>query len=96
MQHIDYAIIILNDAVEADHDAVLALVNFRMPVNDVLAAHQTIQVGQDSSLGVVGLINGLFGIKDDGCGYITMDCDTEEPAAGRVPTITKIKGFRRV
>ena len=95
MHHIDYAILTLNDSIRSDHDAMLALVNSRVPVNKGLANHPTIQVGQDSTLGVMGLINGLFGIKDDGYGYIAMDCETDEPKNGCVHIITKIKGFRR-
>lgn len=92
--NVDHAIRVLNECVDADHDAMLALVNCRVPVNDCVAKHDSVQVGLDDTLGVVGLINGLFGVDETGYGYITMECETAKPEPGKVPRITRIKGFR--
>jgi len=79
------AVRILNEALEADPEAVNRLFNHRVRVNEALTLHPTIQVAslsvkdarpedtsevRVSTLGVLGLINGLFGVDVDGWGYI--------------------------
>lgn len=61
------AVRVLNEALEADREAIEALVLSRSVVNSRLAAHPTIQCGrvidEDGPLvvGVLGIINGIFG-----------------------------------
>jgi len=69
------AIHLLNEAVAADPEAVTQLVETRVPTNESMAEHPTIQVGATDSpkhymVGLLGLINGLFGVNSRGSGYI--------------------------
>lgn len=56
---------LLNEALLMDPEAVTALLNSRVPCNNALANHPTIQVAVEPgeeieySLGLVGLLNGL-------------------------------------
>lgn len=77
--HIDAAIEVLNRAMKADHGAITALMELSVPCNETLAGDKTVKVwapgetGDDAStfgLRPLGLINGLFGVASDGCGYI--------------------------
>jgi hypothetical protein len=61
---------VLNQAVALDKDAVEALVEHRVPCNSYLADHPTIQVTQDHKIGLLGILNGLFGADADGWGAI--------------------------
>lgn len=82
------AIRVLNEALAADPAAVRALFAVRAPANALLTQHPTIQVicgkagahdpGPPScSVGVLGLINGLFGVGADGYGKVTAIYDNE-------------------
>lgn len=57
---IDQAIDLLNDMVKADQPAMHALVETRVPCQDLLA-HPTVQDGNLWYVGLLGIINGLFG-----------------------------------
>lgn len=74
---IDAAIKVLNEALEADPEAVNALFAHRVKVNQALADHPTIQVWQDYSLRVMGLINGLFGCDEQNVGFIAMTVEKD-------------------
>ena len=64
---------VLNRALEADPEAIRALFNQRTPCNQQLADDPTIQVGDPgefascmgTSIGLLGLINGFFGVDED-------------------------------
>ena len=63
---IDRAVRVLNEALEADPKAINRLMDAQVPVNDALAAHPSIQVGERPNahglrMRPLGLINGLFG-----------------------------------
>ena len=95
-QVIKRAVRVLNEALEADPEAIHRLFNMRVSVNDELGQHPTIQVWsrEETSTGqlelrVLGLINGLFGIFDNGSGYIGVDvegalCDEYGPCSYRI------------
>jgi len=84
MPSIDDAIRILNEINEMDSEVLPALINQRVPRNQTLADHPTVQVGGRNSLnisedayaerpfevGLLGILNGLFGVADNGWGYI--------------------------
>lgn len=76
------AVEVLNRALEADREAVTALFNTRLRCNEKLADDPTIQVGgwQDgkSTIGPLGIINGIIGIQENGWGYIAARYDSEE------------------
>lgn len=71
---IDEVIAYLNDLLERDQVALRALVDNRVPCNNKFAQHETVQVykaTEESSLvGMLGVINGMFGIDENGYGPI--------------------------
>ena len=76
---IDRAVRILNEALEADPKAINRLMDSSVPVNDKLANHPSIQVrarpdASGNRLRPLGLIDGLFGTRDDSYGHIAMVC----------------------
>lgn len=68
---IDFAISVLNTALDADPVAINTLFSFRVPVNTQLSNHPSIRVRFNDTLGILGLINGLFGTMEDGWGHIS-------------------------
>lgn len=72
--NLDELVSFLNEALALDPVAMQHLVNHRVSCNQKMADHPTIQVriltGSDTVLGMIGLLNGLFGINDDGSGPI--------------------------
>jgi len=68
---IDAAIAFLNGLVEVDPKAVTALVELRVACNEEMADHPTVQVQADTDggnpeVGILGVLNGLFGTYDKG------------------------------
>ena len=92
---IDEVINFLNSLLEIDNDAITELFNDRVSCNEKLANHDTVQVrGYDPitnqktdkySVGILGILNGLFGIDENGCGGIIMYLDDNK----------KIKYFKK-
>lgn len=84
---LDQAIDYLNELIAADRPAIAALIANRVPCNQALAKHPTCQVGQQHGgfhVGMLGVLNGLFGTFEDGWGPITFvfkdgDLDCVEP-----------------
>ncbi len=77
---IEHAVDVLNRAVRADPDAVAELVCARVPCNLSLAKDPTIQVHADGDggtyrAGLLGIVNGIFGVDSDGWGPITAKFD---------------------
>jgi hypothetical protein len=68
-----HAVKVLNQALDLDYSAINTLFNIRVCCNQDLAWHPTIQVVGDafSRVGILGILNGLFGIQQDGMGLIT-------------------------
>jgi len=72
----------LNELVAADPEAMHTLVESRVVVNEDLTNHPTAQVIPTPSghyeLGLLGVVNGIVGIREDGWGYIVgcFDDDT--------------------
>ena len=85
----------LNRALEKDPRAIMDLIEYRIPCEPVLAEDPTIQVtGEESSIGtedgdvvyrndykigLLGLLNGLFGVDEEGWGFIAAVFDWECP-----------------
>jgi hypothetical protein len=66
---------VLNEALEADRPAIAALCANRVPCNTQLAEHPTIQVTAQHGgffLGLLGILNGICGVREDGNGPICM------------------------
>lgn len=72
---IDYVIDFLNKVMDTDKEAMERLVTQRIECNEAMAKHPTIQVRKVSDkeykLGFIGLLNGLFGVDEKGCGHIS-------------------------
>ena len=72
----------LNEALEADREAINSLFSYRVLCNDALADHPTIQVGAYNretleptpdgpyTISILGIINGLAGVDDKDIGFI--------------------------
>ncbi|HYF75017.1 MAG TPA: hypothetical protein VD757_00405 [Candidatus Nitrosocosmicus sp.] len=73
------AVDLLNNALERDSQAVKALTETRVPVSDspdgLIADDCPIQVSQENTVGLLGIINGLFGTDEDGYGCIAAAYD---------------------
>jgi len=72
---IDDTIEFLNHLLQVDPTALYALVESRVHCNEALALHPTVQVcdyGSESGpkVGLLGLLNGIFGTESDGGGPI--------------------------
>ena len=61
---IDDAIAYLNELIELDRPAMEALFEYRVPCNEALADHSTVQAWR--GIGIHGVLNGLFGSGDKG------------------------------
>jgi len=71
---------LLNELIELDPTAIGALMINCVPCNEGIADHPTVQVyerHQGFTLGVLGLINGPFGIDSKGWGQIAYSLDAE-------------------
>ncbi len=72
-------ITLLNEALALDPKAIEALVETRVPCNDALADHPTIQVsvepGSDAKVGLLGILNGLCGTDASGWGPLAAEFD---------------------
>ena len=79
------AVEVLNRAVASDLDAIANLLKVRVYCNEALANDPTIQVlvqEDQRTLGTLGLINGLFGIREDGWGHLCAIHDINCPGHG--------------
>lgn len=79
---------VLNEAVAADGPAITALLSARVPCNEALAAHPTIQVREIVNesrfeVGALGLINGLIEAATLG-GRIAAQYDDDDKLIGFV------------
>lgn len=80
---VDAAIDRLNEMLKTDPDAMASLIKARVPCNQGMADHPTFQVSVESQgkgfkIGVLGVLNGLFGADDDGWGPIAALYDRED------------------
>jgi hypothetical protein len=72
---VDETIQLLNELLELDKNGVLALVESRVVCNEKLADHPTVQVRETAdqiTVGILGVINGLFGVDEKGLGAIML------------------------
>lgn len=73
---IQQTIEVLNRVHQADPSVLPQLITMRVPCNEALADDPTVQVGRvkDNRLkwevGFLGIVNGIFGINEQGSGYI--------------------------
>lgn len=75
-----HAVKVLNEALKADPTAMNKLFFTRVACTEELSQHPTIQVRgyetgnepQPPNVGVLGLINGIFGVNDRNYGFVCM------------------------
>lgn len=86
---VDNAIKLLNEFYKIDPNAMDALVKARVPCNDDLANHPTVQVGVKPDggyqVGILGILNGLFGTDDRDIGFIAGDFEAYCPNGCEMP-----------
>ena len=63
----------LNSLLALDSEAINELFKVRVPCNKSIQDHPTVQVNEDGAFGVIGLLNGLYGIKANG--YIAYELE---------------------
>ena len=72
---------LLNELLKSDYDCNGIVLN-RTKCNDKIANHPTVQVHEDEEgsrfLGLIGIINGLFGINENGMGAICYEIDDDD------------------
>ncbi len=88
----DHVIDYLNLLLEIDRCAIGALIANRVPCNEAMADHDSVQVlGVNGGhiVGMLGIINGMFGVDGDGYGQILYESEVEGAR-------TNIIRFRRV
>lgn len=80
---LDQAISILNEMIAADPIAMRDLIEQRVPCKEGIADHPTVQVRAETngySVGLLGVLNGIFGNHEDGFGaisaYFEVGCDS--------------------
>jgi hypothetical protein len=84
------AVKILNEIHQLDPTVLQPIIDYRVPCNEALANHPTVQVGHwkpDGGLkvGFLGILNGIFGVNDKGWGWIAAEFSE--------PPEHKLKGF---
>lgn len=78
---IDQAIEVLNRIHKADPSVMQSLIFHRVPCNQLVADDPTVQVGHSEHLsegwevGILGIINGLFGVDENKWGHIYANFD---------------------
>jgi len=90
----------LNEALKTDPDAVQRLFEKKAVCNDAMAGHPTIQVDCADKgfpkFGVLGLLNGLFGIDEKGWGAIAAVYSLTCPVGGESHKVSKDATIRDV
>lgn len=82
---IDVAIERLNSMLAADPVVMHSLMNIRVTTNKTMADHPTAQVLPVNGMymiGLLGVINGIFGADDGDIGYIAMLVNNDEKVTG--------------
>lgn len=92
---IEETIKLLNEAVQADAKAMRDLIESRVECNATFAAHPTIQVAnyhkKDAyTVGLLGILNGLFGIDDKGWGSIAAVFSVDCPRGHETPELAGV------
>lgn len=91
---VDHIIGLMNDLLDRDPKAITALTETRVYCNEAVADHPTVQVVMDkgkSTVGLMGVLNGLCGTMPDGSGYIAAEVGDD----GRVSRYVRMDGVRR-
>lgn len=93
---IDEVIEFLNSLLIYDRQAIQNLINIRVFCNKELAEHPTIQTLKEEGyyyVGMVGILNGLFGIRENGFGTLAAIYAVDCPNKCEVPKEKTIEDF---
>lgn len=84
----EHAIRVLNEALALDHESIRNLFAVRHLATPALGAHPSIQVrsqgGDRETVGLLGLLNGIFGTRPDGWGFISAVYETSAEGVERL------------
>ena len=86
----------LNSLLAIDKQVITALFSTRISCNMDLADHETVQVGVEGNyaqVGMIGILNGLFGIDKHGWGHISADYDNGMIVKFRLLTIEDVEKY---
>ena len=72
---------LLNEALKLDSKAISDLIAYHAPCNESLGNHPTIQVAPEG-VGMLGILNGLFGVSDRGWGSIAVVVEDDGTVVG--------------
>lgn len=89
---VDQVVDYLNELLQIDRCATGALVANRVPCNEAMADHKSVQtlgVNGGYAVGLLGIINGMFGADENGYGEISYEFEIDGAR-------TNIVRFRRV
>jgi hypothetical protein len=86
---------LLNELLKLDYDCAHGLISYRQQCNESVATHQSIQVQQYNGdtfpkVGIIGVLNGVFGIRDDGMGAICFEVDNGRVLGFKLTPSTRI------
>jgi len=84
---------LLNELIVLDRNCAESLVSQRVACNDAVADHPTIMVDDSqgtTSIGLLGVLNGIFGIHENGFGALCVEFDNGKLICFK-PTPTKIE-----
>jgi hypothetical protein len=69
---------LMNNLLTLDPECINKLIRTRIKCNDRIANHPTVQISSNpDSVGIVGILNGFFGVRKDGYGPICVELDTD-------------------
>jgi len=74
--NVDEVVNKLNEMNALDPSVIAKLIAFRVPCNQALADHPTVQVGNTGKgfeVGLLGVLNGLIGVGSDGWGFLAVE-----------------------
>ena len=87
----------LNELLKVDSQAINTLFSTRMACNKDMADHDTVQVAvfppDYFQVGMIGILNGLFGKDEFGWGHICADYNDGKIVNFRVLTIDDVKKY---
>jgi hypothetical protein len=83
---VDDALAVLQQIFEMDPEAIAKMLAVRVPCNERLAGHSTVQVSEDApgqfTVGVMGLLNGIFGVRTNMAGYLAYILEQDGRVSG--------------
>jgi len=78
----EHLVTFLNECFKTDPEAIKSLFAHRVPVNEAMADHPTVQVspGDPPTMSILGLLNGFVGVipGTDSIGYVCGNYDDED------------------